>query len=93
MSEKPFFVIFTCSSLARELDDERLSPNEDFVPVSGVVHHQTSLGIFLEVAQRQVFIPANCISTPSQKFEAGEPATIMVLRRFAQQEGLVAKHP
>jgi hypothetical protein len=66
-----------------------LSQSEDFVPVIGVVEHQTSLGVFLEVAQRRVFIPVNCTSAPSQIFEAGEPATIMVLRRFAQQERLV----
>jgi hypothetical protein len=62
--------------------------SEEVVPVVGVVHHQTSLGVFLEVAQRRVFIPANCMTTPSQVFEVGEPVTIWVLARFAEQEGL-----
>jgi hypothetical protein len=61
--------------------------------VTSVVHHQTSLRVFLEVAQQPVFIPVNCMSSPSEKFLAGEPATIMVLRSFAEQEGLVAKYP
>jgi hypothetical protein len=69
---------------------QALAPvNEDFVPVIGVVHHQTSLGVFLEVAQRRVFIPANCTTTPSQVFEVGEPVTIWVLRRFAEPERLI----
>jgi hypothetical protein len=68
-----------------------LSENEEFVPVIGVVEHQTSLGVFVEVAQHRVFIPLNCTPTPSRFFEEGEPATILVLRRFAEQEGLVAR--
>jgi hypothetical protein len=53
---------------------QALAPvSEDLVPVVGVVHHQTSLGVFLEIAQRRVFIPANCMTTPSQVFEVGEP--------------------
>jgi hypothetical protein len=50
--------------------------NEDFVPVIGVVHHQTSVGVFLEVAQRRGFIPVNCTTTPSQMFEVGEPVNV-----------------
>jgi len=70
-------------------DNRDLVPvSEEVVPVVGVVHHQTSLGVFLEVAQRRVFIPANCMTTPSQVFEVGEPVTIWVLARFAEQEGL-----
>jgi hypothetical protein len=66
-----------------------LGQNENLLPVTGVVHHQTSLGVFLDVAQQPVFIPANCMSSPSEKFKEGEPTTIMVLRTFAEQEGLV----
>ena len=65
-----------------------MSETERFVPVSGVVHHQTSLGVFLEVARRRVFIPANCMSAPSAVFETGEPAVLLVLRRFAEEEGV-----
>ena len=78
-----------CSSTLAFADNRDLVPvSEEVVPVVGVVHHQTSLGVFLEVAQRRVFIPANCMTTPSQVFEVGEPVTVWVLRRFAEQEGL-----
>ena len=62
---------------------------DSFVPVTGVVHHQTSLGVFLEVVRRRVFVPINCMLSPSAVFEAGEPAALMVLRSFAEQEGLI----
>lgn len=62
---------------------------ENFLPVTGIVHHQTSLGVFLEVARRRVFVPINCMSAPSAVFEAGEPAVISVLRSFAEQERLI----
>jgi hypothetical protein len=65
-----------------------VSETERFVPVSGVVHHQTSLGVCLEVARRRVFIPANCMSAPSAVFETGEPAVLLVLRRFVEEEGV-----
>jgi hypothetical protein len=74
----------------RSFDD--VSETEQFVPVAGVVNHQTSLGVFLEVARRRVFIPANCMSAPSAGFEAGEPAVLLVLRRFAEEEGVTAVH-
>jgi hypothetical protein len=62
---------------------------DNFVPVSGVVHHQTSLGVFFEVARRRVFIPADSMSDPSAVFETGEPAVLLVLRRFAEEEGVI----
>jgi hypothetical protein len=62
---------------------------DDFVPVTGVVHHQTSLGLSLEVVRRRVFVPINCMLSPSAVFEAGEPAALMVFRSFAEQEGLI----
>jgi hypothetical protein len=70
------------------MEEKSVSETERFVPVSGVVHHQTSLGVFLEVARRRVFIPANCMSAPSAVFETGEPAVLLVLRRFAEEEGV-----
>jgi hypothetical protein len=57
--------------------------------VIGVVHLRTSFGVFLDVSDRRVFIPVNCMSCPSQVFEVGEPATVLVLRRFGEQERLV----
>jgi hypothetical protein len=58
------------------------------VTVTGVVHQQTSLGVDFEVARRRIFIPANCMSAPSVGFANGEPAVLLVLRRFAEEEGL-----
>jgi hypothetical protein len=47
------------------IDDKSLSETGHFVSVAGVVHHRTSRGVFLEVARRRVFIPINCMSSPS----------------------------
>jgi hypothetical protein len=46
--------------------------NEEFVLVIGVVYRRTSLGVFLDVVDRCVFIPTNCTSTPSFRFRPGE---------------------
>jgi hypothetical protein len=62
---------------------------DNFVPITGLVHNQTSLGVFIEIARRRVFVPSNCMSSPSAGFEAGEPAVLLVLRRFAEQERLI----
>jgi hypothetical protein len=64
--------------------------NEEFVLVVGVVYRRTSLGVFLDVVDRCVFIPANCTSTPSVRFRPGETVKMAVLRSFAEQEELVA---
>jgi hypothetical protein len=48
------------AAIAREpINDNRLAENEDFVPLIGVVHLSTSLGVFLDIQARRVFIPAN----------------------------------
>ena len=65
-----------------------MSETAHFVCVAGIVHHQTSGGVFLEVARRRVFIPIDCMSSPSAVFQAGEPAVLLVLRRFAEKEGV-----
>ena len=67
-----------------------MANNDDFVPVSGVVHLRVSLGIFLAVDGLRVFIPANCTSTPSRVFEPAETVTIEVLRSYAQRKRLIA---
>ena len=61
---------------------------EDLVTIVGVVHHVTSLGVFLEVGDRRVFVGRNCMESFSKSLEAGEPATLRVQRWFAVQEGL-----
>ena len=62
---------------------------DDFVKVTGFVDHCTSLGIFLDVAGRRVFIPGNCSATPSQTYQPGDPVTLLVVRRLAEREELV----
>jgi hypothetical protein len=39
-----------------------MAEDDDFVPITGVVHLRTSLGVFLAVDGQRVFIPANCTS-------------------------------
>ena len=67
-----------------------MADHDDFVPVTGVVHFRTSLGIFLGVDGLRVFIPANSMSTPSRVFEPAETVTIEVLRSYAQRKRLIA---
>ena len=66
-----------------------MANQDNFVPITGVVYQATSLGVFLDVGDRRVFIPANCISMPSRVFAPGETVTVEVLRWFAKQEGLI----
>jgi hypothetical protein len=67
-----------------------MADQDNFVPITGVVHHATSLGVFLDVGDRRVFIPPNCMSRLSRVFVPGETVTVDVLRWFAKQEGLIA---
>jgi hypothetical protein len=57
--------------------------------VSPVVDHGTTLGVFLDVGDLRVFIPANCTSRPSRVYRPGETVTVDVLRWFAKREGLI----
>ena len=66
-----------------------MSDQDDFIPITGIVYQGTSLGVFLDIGDRRVFIPANCMSTASRAFVPGETVTIEVLRRYANQEGLI----
>jgi len=67
-----------------------MTDHDDFVPITGIVHRSTTLGVFLDVFALRIFIPANCTSTPSRVFKPGEAVTVDVLRWFAEQEGLIA---
>ncbi len=67
-----------------------MTDQDDFVPIAGIVHRCTTLGVFLDVIALRFFIPANCTSTPSRVFVSGETVTVEVLRWFAKQEGLIA---
>jgi hypothetical protein len=71
----------------------KLSDNslEDVVSVEGVVYHATELGVFLETQGLRVFLPANCMATPTQMqiLEPGKVVTLHVFRWYAEQEALV----
>jgi len=69
------------------MDDRNL---EDLVTIVGVVHHVTSLGVFLDVGDRRVFVGQNCMEAFGHCLKSGEPATLRVYRWFAKQEGLIA---
>jgi hypothetical protein len=62
---------------------------DDFVSIEGVVHHVTSLGIFLDIHGRRVFVGQNCMEPLEQPPKPGETVTLRVPRWFARQEGLV----
>jgi len=66
-----------------------MANQDNFVPITGMVYQATSLGVFLDVGDRRVFIPANCMSMPSRVFAPGETVTVEVLRWFGKQEGLI----
>jgi len=68
------------------MDDRNL---EDLVTIVGVVHHVTSLGVFLDVGDRRVFVGRNCMEPLASPPEPGEPATLRVYRWYASPEGLV----
>ena len=97
---KEFFTLYAgkpyIESIAKERGTEEsghgsiMADKDDFVPVTGVVHFRTSLGIFLGVDGLRVFIPANSTSTPSRVFEPAETVTIEVLRSYAQRKRLIA---
>jgi hypothetical protein len=61
----------------------------NFVPVSGVVHLSTTLGVFLMVEERQFFIPADCLSHSSRQLAVGQTTTLAIVRSFAEREGLI----
>jgi hypothetical protein len=62
---------------------------DDLVTLVGVVHQVTSLGVFLDVGDRRVFVGRNCMELLAPPLEPGEPATLRVYLWFAKQEGLV----
>ena len=64
--------------------------NDDFVPIEGVVQRMTSLGVFLDVDRRRIFVPKTCFVMPDQPLLSEQAATLQVLRWYAKQEGLVA---
>jgi hypothetical protein len=63
----------------------------EFVPVHGVVHLVTSLGVFLDVQSQRVFVGTLCmLQMPDRIPGPGDPVTLHVSRPYAEQQGLVA---
>ena len=57
--------------------------------ITGVIHLVTSLGVFLYVDGRRAFVESQSMQPFTERPEPGATATVRVLRRFAEQEGLV----
>jgi len=62
---------------------------DDFVPIEGVVHHVTDLGLFFDISGRRVFVGRNCMECLVRPPKPGETATLRVYRWYARQEGLI----
>src|SRR5262249_54074598 len=63
---------------------------DDLLPLAGLVHLATDLGLFVEIQGRRVFGPANFTMLPApRELSAGEPVTVFVSHRFAEREGLI----
>ena len=63
---------------------------DDFVPVIGVIHLHTSVGTFLDVGERRIFVPQFSTSTLLRRYMPGERIAVQLLRSFAEEEKLIA---
>ena len=72
------------SSLFRNLRDQEL------IPVPGMVHLYTALGVFLDVKGRRFFVPSGETLSTLQGLRAGDFVTLQVNRDYALRKGLVA---
>ena len=61
-----------------------------FVAIDGVVERLTSVGVFMDVKGRRVFLPDSCMLTTPRKGTRGERVTVDVLRRVAMRRALLA---
>ena len=71
------------SSLFRNLRDEEL------IPVSGVVHLYTGLGVFLDVNGRRIFVPSGQTPSPLRGLRTWDVVTLYVNRDYAFRQGFV----
>jgi hypothetical protein len=62
---------------------------DEYVTITGAIHLVTSLGVFLYVDGRRAFVEIQSMQPFTETPESGATATLRVLRRFADQEGLV----
>jgi glycosyltransferase involved in cell wall biosynthesis len=62
---------------------------ENLLPLAGLVHIATDLGLFVEIQGLRIFVPSNFMMLPApRKLSPGESVTVLVSRRFAEREGL-----
>jgi len=65
--------------------------DELLMPVPGVVHLSTDLGVFLDVKRRRIFVPSGQTLSALRGLRAGDFVTLQVNRDFAIREGLVGR--
>ena len=62
-----------------------------FVAIDGVIERFTSVGVFMDVKGRRVFLPDSYMLTTPRKRTRGERVTVEVLRRVAMRQSLVSE--
>jgi hypothetical protein len=63
----------------------------DFVPIENCwVSRATSLGLFVIVEGKRVFVPVTFIHYKDLSYTPGDVVTLQVLRSYAEQERLIA---
>jgi hypothetical protein len=60
------------------------------MPVRGVVHLSTELGVFIDVQGRRVFVPSDDTLSALRRLKPGEVVTLQINRNFALREGLAS---
>jgi ribosomal protein L21E len=60
------------------------------VSILGVVHRSTDVGVFLDVNGRRVLIPADCMVSPSRKYETGQIVRVEIDEQLERRRGVVA---
>jgi len=64
--------------------------DEELIPVRGVVHVSTDLGVFLDVkGRRRIFVPSGQTLSALRGLRAGDMVTLQVNRDYALRGGLV----
>jgi hypothetical protein len=81
-TRRPLRICVACKITNRAHGTHAMADQDNFVPITGVAR------VFLDIRDRHVFIPANCMSTAARVFVPGETVAIEVLRRYAKQEGV-----
>jgi hypothetical protein len=61
-----------------------------FVLITGVVRLHTSLGAYLDIGERQIFVPQFYTRALLRLFVPGESVSLQVVRSFAEEEKLIA---